>query len=169
MLLERRGLDRNVAGHPLPLEGPHDPFGPNDLPELAPERRDLALGALVDDPPGSTGPEVHLATADLVAPRPPPVRHVLARAVGLEHQLARSVEDPRRGDLAVRRGRHLELVTAWGHCPPPFLVPGALPGTRPAGRSSPPRSGGTAASTPRPPSAAPPRAGPAATAVPGPG
>src|SRR6266568_2649135 len=119
------------------------------------------------DPPRAAWTEVHLTARHLVAPRAPPVRHVLARGMRLEHQVARGVEDPGHDDLPVRRRRHRHLVaTACAHRPSPFLVPGSPPGTRPTGRSSPPRSGGTLGSTRRPPSAAPLRAGPAATDAP---
>src|SRR5437016_2694196 len=134
LFLERRRLDRHVAGNALPLERPHDALRPDDLPELAAEPGDPSLVAAVDDPPRATRTEVHLAARSLVPPRTPPLRHVLARAVRLEYEIARRVEHPGGDDLPVRRRRHRELVTASAHRPSPFLVflvPGVPPGTRP--------------------------------------
>ena len=59
------------------------------------------LGALQHDPPGAAGAEVDLAARRLVLPRSPPLRHVLARRMRVEHELARRIEDPRHDDLPV--------------------------------------------------------------------
>src|SRR5918994_5496956 len=57
VLLEGQRLYRDVTGQALPLEGPHDALGPDDLAELAAEPVLLSLG-LVHDPPRAAGPEV---------------------------------------------------------------------------------------------------------------
>src|SRR5919197_347610 len=142
LLLEPDGVDRDMAGQAHPFERPGDAFGPNDLPELAPEDVLLSLCAPVHDLPGPPWPEVQVALGDLVPARSPPPGHVLARAVGLEHQLARRVEDPGHLDLRVRWCGHHELATASSHPPAPFFVPGAPPGTRPSVRRFPPRTAG---------------------------
>ena len=47
-----------MAGHALPLEGPHDALRPDDLPELAVEPLILlAVGAPVIDAPGAAWAE----------------------------------------------------------------------------------------------------------------
>src|SRR6185436_11039678 len=116
--------------------------------------------------------EVDLALHDLVVPRAPPVRHVLARAVRVEHELAWRVEDTGHHDLPARRLRRVLVATGSDHHPSPFSclvhVPGARPGTRPVGRSARPRSGGIGRSTRRPPSEESPGAARAATAAPAP-
>src|SRR5439155_11739967 len=134
---------RDVAGHAHPFERPRDPLRPHDLAVLAAELVLLALGA-VDHPPRAPLPEVHLAVADLVSAGSPPVLQVLARGVRLEHEVPWCVEHPRDHDLPFRGCRERQGVTARRHVPSPFSRPGAPPGTRPAGRSSPPRIRGTA-------------------------
>src|SRR6266568_4761063 len=148
ILLERQGLHRDVSRHALELEGPDDPLRPDDLPELPVEAELRAVGAALHDPPRPARTEVDVARRDLVPPGAPPVRHVVAGAVGLEHQIAGGVEPPVENDLPFRRRRHREGVTACGHLSSPFL--GSPPGIRRAARSSPPRTGGTVRSTRRP-------------------
>src|SRR6266540_164001 len=74
LFLQRQSVYGDVAGHALPLERPHDSLRPHDLAELAAESGDLAVGTAVDDPPRAARTEVHLAAAELVLPRAPPVR-----------------------------------------------------------------------------------------------
>src|SRR6185436_14054796 len=84
MLLEDVGLGPRFALHALEPERPHEPLGSDDLAVLTEERRSVVgppFGAPVHDPPRAARPEVDLALHDLVVPRSPPVRHVLARAV----------------------------------------------------------------------------------------
>src|SRR5436309_3080067 len=59
------------------------------------------------DPPLPARPEVDLAGRDLVLPRTPPLRHVLAGAVRLEDQVARRAERPVE---LIGRGRHSTLL-----------------------------------------------------------
>src|SRR5437667_875911 len=77
-LLEHNGLDRDVTWRRFELERPANPLRPDDVLELAAKPELLPVGASMNDPPLAAGPEVYVAEGDLVLPRAPPVRHVLA-------------------------------------------------------------------------------------------
>src|SRR5215203_5077546 len=140
--------------------GEHEPLRHDYLPEHAPTPGVAALGGSHAVEKEASLAEIHGAERRGEPLRAPPALQTVLLRPRFEHQLARGVEDAcDDGPLPRRPGPG---ITAFRHPrPPPFAAPA---GNRPGGRSSPPRSVGTAPPSRRPPVRVRPEAGMAATA-----
>src|SRR5436309_9307703 len=76
-LLEGRGLDQDVARHPLVLERADETLGRLDLAILAVEPELDPFRVPLDDPPPAPPPDIHLVQHGRTPARPPPPRDTL--------------------------------------------------------------------------------------------
>src|SRR5207249_3283125 len=108
-LLERGALDEDVSRHPFILEGVDDALGRHDFLVFPVESVHVALRIPLDEPPGSTGADLHLLHGRRVPLRSPPSRDQLRIGPRFPNERARRVEDVRGHELAFRRPRRLTL------------------------------------------------------------
>src|SRR5207247_10775925 len=93
-VLEGQGCDGRLLVERLDLEDERldHPSGRLDLEVLALEGHVFTGSRVLDEPPATTGPDVHLLDRGGVAVRPPPAGDCVAIGQNLPDQVARSVE-----------------------------------------------------------------------------
>ena len=142
------GLDGDVAGHALPLEGLHDALGRRDLAVGPAEAGLAAVRTGHHEAPVAAGADVHHVDGRRHPARTPPfgderwigVGRVHAVAGGVEHALAVDLAIARRGDCLLLTGHRGSFVVAvW-----------FARAARRSGRGARRASGGTSAPTRRP-------------------
>ncbi|AEF42946.1 hypothetical protein AS9A_4514 [Hoyosella subflava DQS3-9A1] len=98
-VLESHAVDDDIAGHAVPLEGVHKPFGWRDLAIAALESVLLTVSVL-DEPPVPATFYNHPFNLEFVAP-PPPLRDELRLGHSAPDYDTRRIEDSCDLDFAV--------------------------------------------------------------------